>query len=313
MALAIAIVIWAYANEGQSPRVSRELRLPLDVRKVEPGCVVTSAPKTVKVLLEGGRTHVNSAAAEPDAITAYVNLRGKASGRHVMPVIVRLPEGFTGLVSGTPVPSEVPIRLGEKVQRTLKINVQFVGSPPVGYQFGAPQLSPSRAVVSGTAEHVNAVARLVAAVDTGGSPAGSIDGDFLVIAQGKDGEHVHGVDVTPEKVHLRMELLEAPASRAVFVSLDVVGQPPFPYKVSSVEVHPQTVTVVGRPERLMKVTTLRTEPVQLANRTKTFSQSVRVIAPPDLTLADGDYVRVTVRIASPAEPEAPASEPSVRD
>lgn len=303
LALAIALVIWAYANEGQNPRISREIKLPLDVRKVDPGCVVTAAPKTVKVSLEGARTHVNSVAAEPDAITAYVNLHGKRAGKHTLPVIVRLPEGFTGLVSASSVPRKALITLQEKVQRVLAVGVQFIGSPPVGYRFGQPQVSPSQVIVSGTAERANRVTRLMVAVDVGASNADGINGEFSVVALDRYDKQVKDVELTPERIYLRLPLLEAPASRAVFVSVDIVGQPPFPHKVGGIDVYPQTVTVTGRPERLMNTTSVKTEPVYLANRTKTFSQRVRVIAPSGLTLADSGYVRVTVKIEAPPEPE----------
>lgn len=309
LALAIAAVIWAYANEGQNPQISKEIKLPLDVRRVDPGRIVTSAPKTVKVSLEGTRAHINSITAEPDAITAYVNLQGKTAGRHMVPVIVRLPDGLMGLVTAIPAPAAVPVTLAEKVERALKVGVEFINSPPVGYRFGAPQISPAQVTLRGTAEHVKRTARLVVAVDTVASDEDGIKGEFPVVALDKYGKPVQGVELSPEKVRLRLELLETPASRAVFVSVDAAGQPPFPHKVVGIEVDPQTVTVTGRPEQLINITTLKTEPVQLANHTKSFSQHARVIAPPGLTLIDGKYVQVTVRIESPPKPENPPAEP----
>lgn len=308
LALAIAAVIWAYANEGQNPQISKEIKLPLDVRRVDPGRTVTSAPKIVKVLLEGTRTHIDSITAEPDTIAAYVNLQGKTAGRHVLPVIVRLPDGLIGLVTAIPAPREAAITLEEKVERTLKVGVEFINTPPVGYRFGTPQISPAQVILRGTAEHVKRTARLVVAVDTVASEKDGITGEFPVLALDKNGKPVQGVELSPEKVRLRLELLETPASRAVFISVDAVGQPPFPHKVVGIEVDPQTVTVTGRPEQLINITTLKTEPVQLANHTKSFSQQARIIAPPDLTLTDGKQVRVTVKIEPETEPESPPQE-----
>jgi len=115
LALAIAIIIWFYANEGQNPRASVELRrLPLVVREIEPDCVVAAAPKTVNVRLEGARAYINSVTDRPDTITAYVDLAGRTAGRYTVPVIVTPPAGFAGLVSATPVPREVSVVLKEK-------------------------------------------------------------------------------------------------------------------------------------------------------------------------------------------------------
>lgn len=311
LALAIAIVIWTYANEGQNPRITKEMKVPLDIRKIEPGLVVASAPKTVKITIEGARDYVERVVAEPDTLAAYVNGRGKAAGRHVLPVKVDLPEGLKFLVTAIPIPPEAAVTLDERSQRPLPIDVQFTNPPPVGYRFGAPQLSPNRAAVIGTTAQLDVVSQLVVAVDTRRSAAGEINSDFPIVALDKDGKPVAGVEINPRKVHLRLELLESAASRIVFVSPDVVGQPPFPYKVTKIVVIPQTVSVSGRPEQLADVTTLRTEPLQVGGRTDGFSERVRVIPPQGLALGESGYVRVTVTIAS--SEKNPPSEPGKGD
>jgi len=300
LALAIALVIWAYVNGMQNPTVSKARTLKVEVCNIDPGYVKTTEPKPVRILLEIPRAHANSIAAGMDDISAYVNLQGKRAGLHIVPVKVRLPASFPDPVNILAVPSKVPVTLEEKARRTFKVNVKFTGSPPVGYRFGTPQVSPGKVIVSGIARKVDTVNRLVVAVDPGDLSANNIDNDFLVVAQDRYGRQVQGVELIPKKAHVRLELLEAPASRAVYVSLDAVGQPPFPCRVSGIDVYPQTVTLTGRPERLMNITTLKTKPVKLTNRTRTFSQRVSIIAPMGCGLADGKSVRVTVRIESPA-------------
>ena len=296
LAICAAIVIWFYANEGQNPRITKDVRVSLDVRKVDPHRIVTDAPQSVKVTLEGARSHIESLAAEPDAIAAYVNLQGKNPGRHVLPVIVRVPEGFLGLVTATPAPKEVPVSVEERISRMTMVSVQFTGSPPVGYRFSRPALSPSRVAISGMAKQTSAVSQVILAVDTKFATDGSIDDYFTVSAVDSYGKAVTGLTLNPEKVHLHLDLVEAPASRVVFISPEIVGQPPFPCKVTSIEVSPQTISVTGRPEQLMNVTTIKTKPISIGSHTKTFSQVVPVLAPPGLALVKGDAVRVTVRI-----------------
>ena len=143
---------------------------------------------------------------------------------------------------------------------------------------------------------------MVVAVDTNDTSNGSIDDNFAVAALDADGKAVEGLALNPQKVHLRLELVEAPASRVVFISPEVSGQPPFPYKVSEINVEPQTISVTGRPEQLMNVTTIKTQPIQIAGHTKTFSQVVQVVAPRGLALTKGDSVRVTVRIVEGERP-----------
>lgn len=302
LAVGIAIVIWAYSSPGPNPPVTKDVRLPLDVRRVEPGCVVTHAPKSVVVRLQGARSHVDAVAAEPDSISAFVSLQGKGPGRHNLPVILKLPEGYVGLVNTVANPRRVQVIVSEEARRVLDVGVQFVGSPPVGYRFGIPQITPDRAVVSGVAQLVNRVARVAAIIDISGPNPGSVNSEFGLVALDAAGKQIQGVDIAPAKVHVRLDLLEAPASRAVFVSLNALGQPAFPYRVSDISVRPSTVTVRGRPESLVNVTTLKTEPIRLDNRTHTFSQRVRVIVPEGLSAVDTSHVRVTVRIEKVPQP-----------
>jgi len=307
-ALGIAIVIWVYAGIGQNPRSSRQIKsVPLRIVKVEPGYITVSAPQTVDVIVRGTRSGVNTIAAEPDSISAYVSLEGKILGKHTVPVRVKLPDGYQGLVSAVPVPKEVQVVLENKAQRIMAINVQYSGSPPLGYKFGVPQLSPGKAIVSGRTAVVNKVAKLVINVDADSSVPTDIDGDFVVHAVDAHGKQVRGVELTPERVHLKLNLLEAPATRAVFVSIDTNGLPPFPYKVESISIKPQMVTVAGKPERLVSVTVVKTEPIHLSGRTRSFTQDMRIIVPPGLQLTDRHNVQVTVKIGMEKLPQPEVS------
>lgn len=306
-AICVAVLIWFYANRGQDTNLTREVRVPLEVRNVDGAFVVTSAPTSVRVELHGGRNHVQSIAADPEAVTAYVSLRNQlTAGRQSLPVIVRVPERLTGLVSASPSPREAAVTLEKRVERALPVSVQFTGSPPVGYRYAQPQVSPVRVVVSGTEDRTRIVDQLVVSVDPELATNDGIKADFRVTALDKFGKTVTGIGLAPEKVHVRLDLLEAPASRAVFVSVDTVGQPPFPHKIVGIDVYPQTVTITGRPEKLVNITTLKTEPINLSNRSKTFTERVEILPRAGIELADGKEVRVTVRIEASEQQEETA-------
>lgn len=305
LALAIAIIIWTYANEGQN-NATKELSVPLDIRAIESGLAVTSAPPSVSVVFQGARAHVESVLAEPDAVSAYVSLKGKSAGRYLLPVNVKVPEGFMGLVKKSAVPREVSVVLEQRTERDFPVAVQFSGPPPVGYRFGSPQLSPDHVTASGTLRQIGAASQLIVAVDTRKATAGGLDDDFPVSALDKDGKPVRGLELSPSKVRLRLDLLKAPASRVVFVSPNLVGQPPFPFKVAKIQVSPESVAVTGRPEQLENVTTLKTDAIDVSGRTKSFAVLVRVVTPQGLALAENQHIRVTVSIASSEKgPSAP--------
>lgn len=309
LALGIALVIWFYANKGYNPNVSKELSgIPLAVRKVEPGLIVTSKPATIKVILEGPREHVDAIAADPEEIQVHVSARGKGEGKHKLPVIVTPPQGYAGLVRGTAVPSEVFITLVREARRVMKAEVDFAGSPPVGFRFGAPSFTPAKVVVRGMPELVNRVSRLTATVQPGELREGIIEGDYLLTARDSNDREIRGIDISPSKVHLRLSLEKVPASRMVFVCPTIVGRPPFPYKVSKIDVQPQTVALNGRPEQLMRISTVGTETLNLSNRTRSFTQRLKIVPPPGTSISNASRVQVSVQIAL-IQPEVPTTPP----
>jgi len=306
LALTAAAILWGHAR---NPNVVTELTLPLEVRKVEAGFVVTAKPKDVKVVLEGPKERVNSIAAEPDSVTPYASLHGKKEGQHRLQVFVELPLRHTELVLARADPPDILVSIERKAQRALKIGAEFSGTPPVGFRFGPPHISPSRAVVAGIASQVDEVVRLVVVIDPGTSGPNSIDGDFTVKALDRNDREIQGLDINPQKVRVHLEMERAPVSRVVFISPSISGHPPFPYKVSDIDVQPETVILSGPAERLVNISTVVTEPLKLDQRTETFSQRVRVLAPSGTSLEDGTPVRITVKITS-LEPDSRESSSS---
>ena len=87
-------------------------------------------------------------------------------------------------------------------------------------------------------------------------------------------------------------------SKVLFISPVTTGKPPYPHKVLDIEVEPQSVTLTGRPARLIEISTVSTEPILLDDRTETFSRRVNLVAPAGTSLADGRTAAVTVLIGT---------------
>ncbi len=306
LSLLIAIMVWAYVSQYEdqgrrAARVSRDISLPVTMRNLGNGLIITSKPKIVKVTLEGPKEYVDTITAEPDSVSANIFLNRMKEGHHRLPVIVKLPEGYTGLVSTATYPSQLAIDIEKLREKSLRIEAELAASPPVGFRYTAPQITPGRLTVSGMAEEVSKIARLVVAVDPSASDSGEIDAVLPVQAVDSAGKQIKNVSISAPSVKVRLELERAPVSKVVFVTPSISGRPPFPHKVLGIDVSPQSVTLNGRPERLMQISTVSTEPLALGTHTRTFSQRVRLIAPDGASLADGRYATITVRIGGGEE------------
>lgn len=307
LSLLIAILVWAYISQyvdqgRHATRVTRDLSLPITMRNLGAGLVITSESKIVKVTLEGPQEYVDTITAEPDSVTANVFLNRKGEGRHRLPVIAKLPEGYTGLVSTAPYPDQVVVTIEKMAQRSAKVEAEFTSTPPVGFRFSAPAIAPGRVIVSGMAEQVKKVNRVVVTVDPTKAETGAIDAEMPIKAVDSAGEEVDGIAISPRTARVHLELERAPVSKVVFITPNITGRPAFPYKVLGIEVKPQSVTLNGRPERLMEISTASTEPLALGAHTKTFSQRVQLIAPPGTSLANGRFATITVNLSA-VEPE----------
>ena len=303
LSLLIAILVWAYVSQyvdhgRQAARVIRELAIPVTMRNLGDGLVVTSKPGFVKVTLDGPREYVDTITTEPDSVTANLFLNRRSEGRHRLPVIVKLPEGYTGLVSTSTNPLQLAVAIEKMARKTERVETEFTASPPVGFRFSAPLITPGRLTVSGMGERVRNVKRLVVMIDPTASDTGVIDADLPVRAVDDGGNEVNGVQISSAKVKVHLELERAPVSKVVFVTPSISGHPPFPYKVLGIDVKPQSVTLNGRPERLMEISTASTEPLALGAHTKTFSQRVHLITPSGSSLANGRTATITVRIGA---------------
>lgn len=312
-AVAVAVVIWAYASQVQNPgnwqsfnnaTISRSITLPLSVRRLEPGCVVTSIPKRIKVKIQGRREYIDAILAEPDLVSVYVNLAGVDAGKHKQRVILRT-DGYMGLITATPTPFEVWVKVEKRVERAFDVSMQMIGPSPDGYVFGTPEILPLKVTAKGIERNINAIQRVAVLVDPQMLGPSGADGSFEVFALGRDGRALPGIQLNPKHVHLKLNLKSRPERKVLFINPNLTGQPPFPSKVAGVEVLPQVITVTGSPEVLAKLDSVETEPVKLSGRSRSFRQRVQLTLPQGVFAVEKTPVQLSVEITAPENAEHP--------
>lgn len=302
LALGFAFALHSYASNLLNPPQSRTLPVPLTPRNLSPDLLWPKTAPPVTVTLTGPADQLSRIS--DASLSATVDLSNAAPGRPLLlPVHLGPLAAGGGGVSMEAEPRTVSVTLAAKSAKWLPLSAPAPSSPPVGYAFRAPAVSPRRARVVGGRESVDAVQQLVVKVD-GGPTAGTVDDDFPVAALDRQNNLVPDVVVKPATVHVRIEMARVPVTKTLLVSPAVLGTPPFPFQVTRIDVSPQTVTVSGRPEQLGAASTLPTALVDVSGATADVARPVPLVLPPGLTLAGAPTVTVTVHIASP--PLAPA-------
>jgi YbbR domain-containing protein len=296
LALAIAVIIWIYADANQSHDVTKHITdVTVQLRNLEPGYLASCRPSRIKVMVKSKKADVNQLVSDPEALIAYVDLSGRTAGQYSTPVKIKIPGELNSRVEREAIPSNVTVVLEKKVSRLFKIEIKMLSETSKDYTFTPPMISSSNAVVSGSLRLINSIDKLVVPLDPGES-ASSIDGEFSVMAVDSEGKDIQGVQINPDKVHLVMKLIEAPISKIAYIVPDIIGQPQYPYVILGIDIHPQTVIISGKPADITDISTVKTSPINLDGKTKTFSQSVKLIMPKGVKLDNNDSVRVTIYI-----------------
>jgi YbbR domain-containing protein len=292
LALAVALFCWVKVTSDRNPNIVRPVEnVSIDYRGLQPDYVITNAPSSVTINVMGPQSDLR--VLEPSQIKVRVDLSAAKSGQQQIKTIVTLPPGIADRV--TPTPLSVPVEIEPVKRRSQKIDISLKGVAPIGYTVGKATADPPIAVVSGRSSLVDAVRRLTVVIDAGSAQAG--EEYYPVIPLDAAGKEVQGLIVEPGRAAVKLQLVEAPATKIVIVSPTIVGQPAFPFKVARVTVVPQTVTISGRPNALIGVSTVSTEKIDISNANASVIRTVELDTPRGIDSGGTQRVRVVVTIA----------------
>lgn len=192
-------------------------------------------------------------------------------------------------------PRQVPVRLDPIVSKDVPVTVDH-GVIPAGLQLGNQSTSPATVTVRGGSTLVAQVTHVVASVIV--DPNGiNVDSDVDIKPEDDRGNAVEPVNVTPDHVHVHIDVTPAASSRSVPVTPVLNGTPPAGYQIASVQVVPAVVTVTGDPAVLASLTAVPTAPIDVSRATSQLNTTVAFAAPKGVTVVGVAQAQVTVSIA----------------
>jgi YbbR domain-containing protein len=191
-------------------------------------------------------------------------------------------------------PATVSVTLDTKISKPVQVMVD-VSDPPVGLQLGTITVTPDAVAVTGPSALVDRVvsARVTATIDGSGV---NIDRDVQPDAVDANGEIVTGVDVEPVTVRLEIPVFENLENRTIPVNPVVTGRPGAGFRIASVTVDPQVVTVEGDLDQLAALVSADTAPLAISGATRNVTAEVPFTLPTGVTAIGVETARVTVRI-----------------
>jgi YbbR domain-containing protein len=229
-----------------------------------------------------------------DSFQAVVDLEGLEAGSYDLPVKVTSTHEAVRVMDRSP--ESVSIVLDERQEKEMAVQVTVLGTTPLGYEQGQPNVAPSRVKVRGPKTLVERVREVSVDLTLRGEKE-SVERTLTLSAKDAQGNMVNGVEITPSRVTVRVPIQQESGYRDVSVKVVTQGTVASGYWISDIRVDPSTVTVYGDPKRVSELLGfVETEPVDVEKATSNLTQWVRLALPEDISLLEVDrvYVRISV-------------------
>jgi YbbR domain-containing protein len=205
-------------------------------------------------------------------------------------------------------PTSVTIDVDAFESKSVGVTIVITNPPPVGYQSGVEQVSPSSVVIEGPArELVGIQARVTVDLST---QKANFQADLRVLAYSAKGVRLNDVGIDHTNVSVSIAITADVTQRLVAIIPRTEGTTSAGHYLAGITVSPLTIEVTGPQDLLNGLDSVTTSPVFLNGLFGTDTQSVTLVLPPGVT-ASTSKVTVTIEIGSvPTPPPTPTPSPT---
>ena len=295
VSMALAFFVWVVATLESDPIETREFEnIEIQVDYDE-GLVITSQSAesvTVNVrapgsILEDLRDDdIQVVAKVPEARPGEYRITLEASvSRRAVP---------------DPVPRLVTVTVEEELDKLVPVTWVISEQPPPGFELtdNKPTLATNQVLVSGPASLVQQVinANVILNLSQRRNP---FTNDLRLLAIDVDGNVVEGVTIEPQTIQVEVNIQTRSDIRQVSVTPNVLAETlPTGYTLNSIEYDPRILLITGSQSALADAPgSLLTTPIDLTDRTTSFTDTVTVQVPnDDLFIFGRQTIQVTVNI-----------------
>ncbi len=301
LALVLSLSLWVFVSEAENPTRTDFFPgvIPIEVVNVPPNLAVSSLSETlVSVRISAPESVFERLSV--DDFHARVDLSAATAREVRVPVIVTTENRRVEIIE--PSPREITVTLEPVTSRTVPVEVDLVGAPPIGFEVGDVTPSLTEVRVSGPETLINQLRTGCAEVNL----ATGIKVSFTqtVVLKGKNlrcGD-IQGVTFEPSDVTVDVEMRQVVFSAGFVVAPVVRGTPAQGFRIASVSVEPGIVRISGPVDVLQSINAIAgipTEDVSVDGATAgVITQTVGLKVPPGAQVQGASQVTVRVTIAA---------------
>jgi YbbR domain-containing protein len=259
LAIVLAFGFWAWVTNNSDPDRSRDFpNISVTPINQPDGLAVSDpTPSSVTVTIWGPRSVVNSQTLTASFFAATIDLKDIRPGTQKVPIHVQTT--VKNLRKKGTTPSDVQVTVERSIEKTLPVTVPMPSQP--GVTVNSVTATPSDVRVSGPESKVNAVTQVAAAFDIGDRTS-SFQTTVDVKALDASGREVAGVTLSPSRVTVATDLTDNRNERVVpVVTPDVTGAPAPGFRLDTINITPNQVTLTGNPQAIRTVPNVPTQPI----------------------------------------------------
>ena len=302
LSVVIAILMWSYivsadssitrtkvlssvdvSLSGQSVLQSRLLAVVMDEDEA-----LASVRVKVKV------PQANYARVTADSVSVELDLsRVRQTGRQEVELVGTTAYGEVVQIT----PSTLEVDIEPMDTRVVPVNVELQDQDEDKYYYVVSQSNPSQLTISGASSVVQRIAQAQALVNVEGMTTGrNVSVKYALLDE--EGNEVTQLVSKPTSSVMVGLSIDPIARLSVDASIETAttGTLPDGYRITRVEVQPETITVAGDPSLLGELDVLTFEQVNVTGRTQSFSTVATVNALDAMKYVSTRQVTVTVYI-----------------
>ena len=295
----LALMIWIAANMADDPVIQDELdRVAVQIELPE-GFVVTGQPEvtTVTAVIRASRTQWDLLT--PDSVLVTANLSGyDQPGTYRVELEADVIAPLRGRVVALR-PTVWSITMDRQVEQRLPIQVIVTNDPPLGYTYPSElTCAEFEVIVQGSAERVASVQQVEARLNLS-DDVNPVTRNVNLTAVQSNGLRARDVTLIPASITCFVDIQPRTDVFQMPVLPRVAGSPPPGYDFTGYsDIEPDTVPLTGDLGAIRSLPGLiRTAPIDLMDRTETFTIEVPLDLPEGVTtVPENQLIQVTVSI-----------------
>lgn len=299
LSFVLAVTVWASAVVTADPNQDGAFQ-PIIIEQIglAPDLLLTNEiPELAVMTIKAPRSIWEQLNRQPDAVRAWIDLTGLAAGEHEVKVNTAI--ALSPIRIQSVEPAIIKIVLEQYTSKSLPIQVNVRGEPPLGYRKGQPQITPEEVTISGPASAVNRVVNASATLDISGSSQ-SVKASVQVRALDETGSAVGGVVLSPKEISILQPISILGGYKNVAVKVITTGQLAEGYRLTNITVTPPTITVYSSNPQLVNELPgyVETTSVDLTGLSDDTDFNIALQLPEGITLVSEPSVLVQVGVAA---------------